>query len=409
MRPVMKDDEQPVQPLAQTDHPRRRRMLVGLTIGLLVVGLVWLLAWIFYFQYHETTTDAYANGNLVNVNSPVAGSAVAFYADDTDLVIEGQLLVALDETDYRVRYEKELSTLAAVVLQVQQLYHTLLANQVIVESKRVELERACFDYENRLQLIDTMAVSNEDFIHARDAFLVAELALKQAEYQYQVSRDAAGNTSIECHPLIEQQKNAVRTAYYQLQHCSIYAPTTGFIAQRVVNVGQWVAPMAPLMSIVPSNYVWVDANFKETQLTHMRIGQSANVTFDLYGSGVKYEGKVIGIASGSGSVFSLIPAQNATGNWIKIVQRLAVRISLDPEQLKCYPTRLGISANVDVTTHDRSLPLLAELPASKPVATTQVFTIDYAPLNALMDEIICMQIVVPPTPTTIRLKEGNSG
>jgi len=368
---------------------RRRGRIVGwFTIGLLLVVLGFFLLWFFYIRFHRWTDDAYANGNLVNINSAISGSVVAFFADDTDLVEEGQLLVLLDNTDYKVSYDRELVTLASVVLQVRQLYSNVLANQAQVESRKIALEKAKFDYENRLRLVDSRAVSNEEFVHSRETLLTAEKELKQAKYQWEVSKGAAGNSIPEQHPLIQQQKGNVRRAYYHLRHCAIYAPSKGYIAQRTVDVGQWVSPSSNLMAVIPTAYVWVDANYKETQLDKMRIGQPTVVTFDLYGSKVKYRGTVLGIASGSGSVFSVIPPQNATGNWIKIVQRLPVRISLDPEMVKQYPVRLGISARVDVDVSDQNLPILTQIPSTRSVGSTRVFDIDLIEVENIMNEIV---------------------
>jgi membrane fusion protein (multidrug efflux system) len=376
---------------AESNHIRnhaRSPTLWMFTLFLLIVGGAWLAYWFFYLQYHQHTDDAYANGNKVSINSAVTGTVIAFYADNTDLVEEGQLIIRLDPTDYRMKYEKELASLANTTLQVRQLYDNILVSIANRESKKALLDKAQFDYDNRKQLIQTHAVTNEDFIHSKDDLLVAQLALKQAEYQLQMSIDAVGEVTPDKHPMIEQQKGNVRTAFYDLTHCSIYAPTTGYVAQRAVNVGETVSTLRNLMAIIPIDYVWVDANFKETQLTYMRIGQPATVWFDLYGSSVKYEGKVLGIASGSGSVFSLIPPQNATGNWIKIVQRLPVRISLDPKTVKDYPTRLGISAEVDVDITNQDLPMLAPIPSTKLVDSTKVFEIDLKEVEALMDDIV---------------------
>lgn len=369
-------------------HSRRSRILEWFTIGLLLVGLAFLLLWFFYFRLHKWTDNAYANGNMVNINVAVPGSVVAFFADDTDLVEEGQLLVLLDDTDYKVAYERELATLASVVLQVRQLYSTERANLAHTESLRVAVERARFDYENRSHLVNSRAVSNEEFVHSQEALLTSEKDLSQAEYQWNTSKDATGNTVPQQHPLIEQQKGRVRSAYYNLRHCAVYAPSTGYIAQRTVEVGQWATPTANLMAVIPKDYVWVDANYKETQLNRMRVGQPATVTFDIYGSGVKYEGKVLGIASGSGSVFSIIPPQNATGNWIKIVQRLPVRISLDPETVKQYPIRLGLSAEVTVNVTNQDLPMLVQTLSESSVASTWVFDIHLDQVEKTMDEII---------------------
>lgn len=374
--------------MTEPDTNSRNRKLVWVTGVIILCAFLWLCYWLFYLQYHESTDDAYANGNMIYVNAAVPGSVVAFFADDTDLVQEGQLLILLDATAYRVAYEKELATLASTVLQVRQLYDSVLANQANVDNKRIAMKKALYDYDNRANLVGAKAVSNEEFIHAQDSLKMAQFDLKQAEHQLQVAQDAAGVTSIVQHPLIEQQKKNVLTAFYNLEHCSIYAPATGYVALRSVDVGQWATVTTALMAIIPTDYVWVDANFKETQLTYMRIGQPATVWFDLYGSRHPFKGKVLGIASGSGSVFSLIPPQNATGNWIKIVQRLPVRISLDPETLKHYPTRLGISAEVDVNISNQSLPLLAEIPSTKPVSKTRVYDLNFDQVNALIDAII---------------------
>lgn len=394
-------------PAPATDHPTapekspentknhsKSKTLWLFTFFLILAAIAWFAYWYFYLQYHESTDDAYANGSYVSINSAINGSVIAFFADDTDLVTEGQLLVLLDPTYYKAVYDKELANLGSVVLQVRQLYGAVVSNRANVDNKKVSMARAQYDYDNRSRLIGSKAISNEDFIHSRDTLNTAELDLKQAEAQLQIALDAAGNTPIEQHPLIEQQKATVRTAYYNLQHCSIYAPTTGYIAQRTVDVGNWVTPITDLMAVIPTDYVWVDANYKETQLTYMRIGQPATVYFDIYGSKVIYKGKVLGIASGSGSVFSLIPPQNATGNWIKIVQRLPVRISLDPETVKKYPTRLGISAEVDVDITNQDLPLLATIPNKKPIAETKVFDIHMEEVNTTIDAIISKNLKI---------------
>lgn len=372
------------------NNQNRSKALWRFTFLLILIALAWFCYWFFYLRYHESTDDAYVNGNFVNINPVISGAVVAFYADDTDLVKEGQLLASLDKTNFQIVYDKELASLSSVTLQVRQLYDNVQTAKSNLEIKQNALERAKFDYENRLKLFENNreAVSQEDFIHSNHDYLSAQFDYQQAKSQLEATQAAVGNSPPEKHPLIEQQKEAVRTAYYNLQHCSIYAPTTGYVAQRSVDVGQWVTPAVNLMAIIPTDYVWVDANYKETQLEYMKIGQPATVTFDLYGSKAKYQGHVIGIASGTGSIFSIIPPQNATGNWIKIVQRLPVRISLDKETLEKYPPRLGISAYVDVDITNQDLPFLAPTPSTKPVGKTTVFDIDLENVNKAMDEII---------------------
>lgn len=368
----------------------KTRALLGFTCFLILLGVAWYCLWVLYLQYYESTDDAYANGNFINVNSAISGSVIAYFADDTDLVKEGQLIVSLDPTNYASIYQKELASLSSAVLQVRQLYDNVKMERALVKIKQTELDRTKFDYYNRLEILKTLpeAVSREDFFHSEQNFLSAKFELLRAESQLMTALSAVGNAPIDQHPLIENQKENIRIAYYHLQHCSIYAPQTGYVAQRAVEVGQWVTPTTNLMAIIPTDYVWVDANFKETQLSKMRIGQPTTVWFDLYGSKIKYDGKVIGIASGTGSVFSLIPPQNATGNWIKIVQRLPVRISLDPEATKRFPVRLGISAEVEVDVTDQSLPLLSAHPPEHPVAETRIFDIHMDKVDLIIDKII---------------------
>ncbi len=260
------EETNPSSPHVTSTKSKRLRVLWGFTFLLLLLGLLAYGYWYFYLRFYESTDNAYANGHLTPINSIVSGPVVAFFADDTDLVKQGQLLVQIDPTNYQIAYQAELAKLASIVLQVRQLY----ANRV-----------------------------------------------------------AAGNTLPENHPLIEEQKSKTRIAFYHLQHCAVYAPVTGYVAQRAVSVGQWTLPTTSLMTVIPAEEMWVDANFKETELSPIRIGQPAQIWFDLYGSKVKFEDKSLELRSGTGSVFSLIPPQNATGNWIKIVQRLPVRISLD--------------------------------------------------------------------------------
>lgn len=366
----------------------RTRIILIFSLFLILIALGWLGLWFFYFQYHEKTDDAYANGNLIPINSAISGSLTAFFADDTDYVQEGQLLATLDCTEYQITYEKELATLSATTLEVIKLYDQVDVYRATVTAKQSALAQAQYDYANRLHLVDSGAISNEDFVHSKDTLLMNEAELKQAESQLQVSLDAMGTTPLEKHPLIEEQKARVRAAYIHLQHCAIYAPATGYIAKRSAEVGQWVTPATSLMVVIPTNYVWVDANFKETQLRYMRIGQPARVWFDLYGSKIKYEGEVLGIASGTGSVFSLIPPQNATGNWIKIVQRLPVRISLNSDTVKQYPIRIGISAEVDVNITEKDLPMLSTTSFFKPIGITNVFDIPLNEIDQIMDTMI---------------------
>jgi membrane fusion protein, multidrug efflux system len=387
--PIKDSPKEPAKQAPATAPPKKRSYGMWLATGIFIfIGLVWFFVWFFYYRYYQYTDDSYVNGNMININSAISGNVIAFCADDTDLVVQGQELVVLDATKYQVDYDKELAFLASTVLEVRQLYDDVHVNEMNVEIKKIAFSKSRYDHDNRSALVSSQAVSNEDFIHSKDDLSMAEYQLKQAEDQLQMAKDAAGNTPLVTHPKIEHQKNNVREAYYNLKHCRVYAPATGYVAQRNVNVGQWVNPTTNMMVVIPIDYIWVDANYKETQLTDMRIGQPVEVWLDIYGSKAKYSGKVLGIASGSGSVFSLIPPQNATGNWIKIVQRLPVRVSLDPETLKKFPPRLGLSAEVNVDISNLNLPLLAKVPASKPVANTNVYDLDFSEVNQKIEQVI---------------------
>lgn len=375
-------------PVVVKNNGKRNSKLIYLTIGLLLIGLIWLLIWFFYLRFYESTDDAYVNGYLINVTSVVDGTPIAYYADDTDLVEEGQLLVRLDPTPFQVTFDQELATLATTARQVKQIYDQVAISRASLQEAQKNYEQAVFDYENRKNLVHTEAVSQEDYIHSKTNFEIAELNIRKASSTLIYVESAAGDTPMQLHPLITSQREKVKNAFYRLQHTTIYAPARGHIAQRAVEVGQRVSAGMPLMAIVPQAGMWIDANFKETQLTSMRVGQPATIKIDLYGRKAAFTGTVLGISSGTGSVFSVIPPQNATGNWIKIVQRLAVRIGLNPEHLKEYPLRLGLSAVVRVNISDTELPPLVETVRKAPIATTQVYDLDFKELDNRMDQII---------------------
>lgn len=366
----------------------RNRFLYGLIAMILLVGIGWYLLWLFYLQYYEFTDDAYVSGNHVNLRSVISGTPISFYADETGLVLEGQLLVALDPTVHQVAFDKQLAELAQVILKVQEIYDNVPVRKARAENQRVKVAKARYDYANRQRLVSSSAISEEDYTHAQDDLKLAESTLEEFEGELRIAEGLRGPTPIEKHPMILAQKEAVREAYFYLAHCSIYAPYKGYIGKRAVQVGQWVTPTTNLMSIIPLEGMWVDANYKETQLTKMRMGQPAEVWFDQFGSSVKFKGKVIGIGFGTGSVFSLIPPQNATGNWIKIVQRVPVRIGIDVDDVQKYPLRLGLSAQVYVDLKDQELPWQAKEPVGKVIAATDVFALKFEKLEEKMNEIV---------------------
>jgi membrane fusion protein (multidrug efflux system) len=360
----------------------RRRLLVSLTLGAFVAaGVAFGAWWLASGRYHESTDDAYIGGNLVQVTPQVAGTVLAIHADDTDFVSTGQTLVELDKADSRVALDQAEAQLAKTVRSVRNLIATDSQLEANVEQRRTELARAREDLARRSKLEADMpgAVAAEELQHARDTVAGASAALDAASRQLAAQRTLTDRTTVETHPDVREAAAKVREAYLSYARTALPAPVSGFVARRTVQVGQRVGPGAPLMTIVPLDQVWVDANFKEGQLPNLRAGQPAKLVADAYGGSVEYHGKVAGFGAGTGSAFALLPAQNATGNWIKVVQRVPVRIALDPAELRQHPLQIGLSMEVVVDTHDRAGDRLPKIARSAAAYETHAF--------ASMDEL----------------------
>jgi len=346
-------------------------MMTLLVIVILIAAIAYGLYYFLVARFHESTDDAYVNGNVVQITPQVTGTVIAVNADDTQTVKAGDPVVVLDPADARVALQQSEANLGQVVRQVRGLFADDNQYQAQVEVREADLSRAQDDLRRRMMVAQTGAVSQEEISHARDAVKSAQAALDAAKQQLASNRALTANTTIADHPNVEAAAAKVRDAYLANARNTLPAPVTGYVAKRSVQVGQRVSPGNPLMAIVPLNAVWVDANFKEGQLRHIRIGQPVELIADVYGSSVVFHGKVVGFSAGTGSAFSLLPAQNATGNWIKVVQRLPVRIQLDPQELEKHPLRIGLSMNVDVTIKDENGGQLGE--AQNTVYQTNVF------------------------------------
>ncbi|WP_230414438.1 HlyD family secretion protein [Collimonas silvisoli] len=360
--------------VAANGNGKRRSLLIGVTIALIIVLIAYGIWWFIYARHYEGTDDAYVGGNVVQLTPQVGGTVLAINTDDTELVQAGKPLVELDKADAKVALEQAEAQLAQTVRQVRTLFvnnGTLVSN---VAARSSELERASSDLVRRQQLISTGAVSKEELDHAKVAEQGAKAALQAAREQLASNRVLTDRTTVEQHPTVQNAAAQVRNAYINLARTTLLAPTTGYVAKRSVQVGQRVAAGTPLLSIVPLNALWVDANFKEVQINNMRIGQPVTLKSDLYGSKIEYHGKVVGLAAGTGSAFALLPAQNASGNWIKIVQRIPVRISLDPKDLESHPLRIGVSMDVSVDiAQTEGTSLTAGTARTAPAYTTDVF------------------------------------
>jgi membrane fusion protein (multidrug efflux system) len=337
----------------------RRRGLLGLgtvvVLGLLGYGAYWFLD----ARYYESTDDAYVNGDVVQVTSEIPGTVVALNVDDTQPVRAGQVLLRLDPADAKIAVANAEADLARAVRQVRGLFAQGKELRAQIEQREQAERTAADDLKRRSELIADGAISAEELSHARDAVTTTRANVAAARQALSQTVAQIEGTTIADHPQVLAAAAAVRNAELALHRTDIESPASGMVAKRSVQVGQRVAAGTPLLAVVPLDDVWIDANFKEGQLERMRTGQPVSVRTDFYGSSVTYHGHVVGIAAGSGNAFALLPAQNASGNWIKIVQRVPVRILLDPKELKDHPLRVGLSTTVRVDLHDTSGPLMS--------------------------------------------------
>jgi membrane fusion protein (multidrug efflux system) len=358
---------------AAEGNGKRNRLLLGMTLAILVIGIGYGIYWTTVLRFRETTDDAYVNGNIVQITPQIAGTVVGINADDTQAVALGQTLVRLDPADAKVALDEAEAHLALTVRSVRGLFATTAQLAAAQGIRQTDLDTAQQDLARRERLAGSGAISGEELQHARDAVSAAKSGLLAAQQQFAADSARIDGTRIEDHPEVQAAATAVHSAFLNLARTQLPAPVAGFVAHRNVQLGQRVGPGTVLMAVVPLNQVWVDANFKEQQVANIRVGQPATLTADLYGGSVEYHGTVAGFSAGTGASFALLPAQNATGNWIKVVQRLPVRIALEPKDLAAHPLQVGLSMRVKVSTVDRNATRLTQTPATAPAYTTAVF------------------------------------
>jgi membrane fusion protein, multidrug efflux system len=377
------------QQQAQAEQKSRRKRWLAITVGAVaVIGLAYGAYWAAVLRFQQSTDDAYVSGNVVQITPQISGTVVSIGADDTQFVKAGQPLVQLDRSDASVALEQAEAQLARTVREVRNLFATTAQLQAAVTVKQTDLTRAQNDLDRRERLASAGAVSREELQHAHDAYNSAKAAVVAAEQELSANRARIDRTTIENHPEVRNAAANLRNAYLTYSRTVLPAPVSGFVAKRAVQLGQRVSPGTPLMAIVPLDQVWVDANFKEPQLATMRVGQPVTLTADIYGGKVDYHGKVVGFGAGTGSAFALLPAQNATGNWIKIVQRVPVRIELDPQELATHPLQVGLSMQVDVDTHDRGGERLPQLAHTAAAYSTDVFNSEQHTADERVKQII---------------------
>lgn len=339
----------------------RRLGLIALTLVLLLCTLSYAAYWFLDGRFYESTDDAYVNGDVVQITSEVPGTVLGLHVDDTQHIRAGQLVLELDPADARIAVANAEADLARAVRQVRGLFSQGQELRAQIDQRTQAARTAEDDLKRRSGLIADGAISAEELSHARDAVASTRANVAAASQQLGQTLAQIDGTTIANHPQVLAAAAAVRNAALALHRTEITSPVSGVVAKRAVQIGQRIAAGIPLLAVVPLDAVWVDANFKEGQLERMRLGQPVTVRTDLYGGDVTYHGHVVGIAAGSGNAFALLPSQNASGNWIKIVQRLPVRILLDAHELAAHPLRIGLSTTVRVDLHDTAGPQVTRL------------------------------------------------
>jgi membrane fusion protein (multidrug efflux system) len=371
---------------AAAQSPRRKSLLifgaVVVVCGLIYTGYEWIVA-----SHYETTDNAYVQGNIIQITPQTGGTVQSIQADDTDYVKAGQVLVKLDPADAKIALSQAEANLAQAVRQVRTLYvnNGSLTAQIALREAEVTRAQSQFsqaqdDLTRRQNLVGNGAVSKEELHHAQSQADAAKSALVAAQAAVTAAREALTSNqsltegiAVDQHPNVLAAAAKVREAYLASQRTELLAPVDGYVAKRTVQLGQRVTAGTPLLTVVPLKQIWVDANLKENQLRNLRIGQTATLTADLYGSKTQYHGKVVGLGIGTGAAFALLPAQNATGNWIKVVQRVPVRIALDEKELADKPLRVGLSMDVEIDIRNQDGPVLANAPRSNAVDQTEVY------------------------------------
>lgn len=373
----------------------RRRWIGGIIAIFVAAGLGYGGYWYLVGRFFIQTNDAYVNGNQVSLTPQIAGTVISIAADDTDLVHAGETVVRLDRSNVTIALKHAEAALGTALRTIRKLRQESAAEQAQIRLRRVQLKQAQQDYFRDKHLVAGGGVTLQQFQHAAAAFHGAQQRLQYAIHRLASLKAQIDAPTILKNPTVQLAIANLHKAWLNLERTSIVAPTTGYVAQRRSQIGERVTPGQPLLSIVPLQQIWVEANFKETDISRLRIGQPVTVTADAYGSHIVYHGRVAGISAGTGSAFELLPPQNATGNWIKIVRRVPVRIRLRPKQLKKHPLRIGLSLSVTVNTHDLRGPVLASAPPPKPAYQTDVYARSARGFQALVRKIFHENGVVP--------------
>ena len=384
----MSDQQTDTQNSSNNKSQQRKKGLSIFILLLLLIAIGSAVYWFFFIKGFEETEDAYVSGNQVMVSAQVAGNISKINVDNMDPVQAGDVLLELDDTNAKLSFEQAKSNLANAVRQVSQLNYTVKQLKSAVRANEITLAQAQGNLNRRVQLVKDGAIDKESFQHAKEAVELAKANLTTSQNQLGANQALLLDGPLSEQPQIQSAVSNLKQAWLNLERTKIRSPIKGYVARRNAQVGQAVSVGGALMAVVTTDQMWLDANFKETQLTHMRIGQPVEIHFDLYGKDKTFNGKVVGIEMGTGSAFSLLPTQNATGNWIKVVQRVPVRIQLDPQQLAENPLRIGLSATVKVNVTDSQGETLRDQAPATTLYSTDVLQYDESAVNNLIESII---------------------
>ena len=384
----MSDQHSDTQNSSNNKSQQRKKGLSIFILLLLLIAIGSAAYWFFFIKGFEETEDAYVSGNQVMVSAQVAGNISKINVDNMDPVQAGDVLLELDDTNAKLSFEQAKSNLANAVRQVSQLNYTVKQLKSAVRANEITLAQAQGNLNRRVQLVKDGAIDKESFQHAKEAVELAKANLTTSQNQLGANQALLLDGPLSEQPQIQSAVSNLKQSWLNLERTKIRSPIKGYVARRNAQVGQAVSVGGALMAVVTTDQMWLDANFKETQLTHMRIGQPVEIHFDLYGKDKTFNGKVVGIEMGTGSAFSSLPTQNATGNWIKVVQRVPVRIQLDPQQLAENPLRIGLSATVKVNVSDSQGETLRNQAPSTTLYSTNVLQYDESAVNNLIESII---------------------
>lgn len=376
----------------RSNNQQRQRVLLGITLLFIFAGAAYGGYYEAVLSKQQSTDNAYVGGNLVSLSSQVAGNVQEIRADETQQVTAGAPVITLDGADAEVALAQAEARLGAAVRALRQRYADVAQYQAAVEQRQLALKTAQDDLARRQPLAADHTVSGEDLAHARQAVDNARAAIAVAQRQTEAAQAGISGVALAQHPSVQAAKADYVQAWLAARRNNLLAPVTGYVAKRSVQVGARVTPGTPLLSIVPLDQLWVDANFKESELRDIRVGQPATMEADMYGGKVRFHGKVQGLSAGTGSAFSLLPAQNASGNWIKVVQRLPVRIALDPAELEQHPLRIGLSTTVTVDISKTDGPVLGAPMPSAPVYATTALAQPLPQANQAADAIIARHL-----------------